>query len=94
MAASRTILYFTVDPELRNRYKAAAALEGKSLKQWALEALQEKLEHSQGGENRLRKALLLADRLLPKVAAGTKGKADAAEAVSQARDERLQQLGA
>ncbi|MBI2866623.1 MAG: hypothetical protein HYX99_04620, partial [Chloroflexi bacterium] len=33
-----------VDPELRNRIKAEAALEGKTLRDWATEALIEKLE--------------------------------------------------
>ena len=31
-------------PELKNRFKAAAALEGKSLREWVIEALVAKLE--------------------------------------------------
>ncbi|GEM_PF-2158261 len=42
--AKRPKIYFDVDPELRNRIKAEAALEGKTLREWATEALLEKLE--------------------------------------------------
>ena len=42
--AKRPKIYFDVDPMLRNRFKAAAALQGKTLREWATEALIEKLE--------------------------------------------------
>lgn len=42
--ADRTRMWFDVDPELRNRLKAAAALRGKTLREWVLEALIDRLE--------------------------------------------------
>jgi predicted DNA-binding protein len=33
-----------VDPELRNRFKAVAALKGKTLREWVIEALIDELE--------------------------------------------------
>ncbi len=45
MAESKRTRYFLdIDPELRNRVKAAAALQGKTMKQWMVEAISEKLE--------------------------------------------------
>lgn len=40
----RTRIWFDVDPELKSRFKATAALQGKSLREWVIEALIEKLE--------------------------------------------------
>jgi len=42
--AQRTRIWFDVDPELRNRFKAAAALKGKTLRDWVIEALIDRLE--------------------------------------------------
>lgn len=42
--AQRTRIWFDVDPELRNRFKAAAALKGKPLREWVIEALIDQLE--------------------------------------------------
>ena len=42
--AQRTRIWFDVDPELRNRFKAAAALKGKTLREWVIEALIDALE--------------------------------------------------
>ena len=42
--AQRTRIWFDVDPELRNRFKAAAALKGKPLREWVVEALIDRLE--------------------------------------------------
>jgi len=42
--AQRTRIWFDMDPELKNRFKAAAALRGKSLRHWVIEALIDRLE--------------------------------------------------
>jgi uncharacterized protein (DUF1778 family) len=42
--AQRTRIWFDVDPELKNRFKAAAALKGKHLREWVIETLIAKLE--------------------------------------------------
>jgi uncharacterized protein (DUF1778 family) len=42
--AQRTRIWFDVDPELRNRFKAVAALKGKTLREWVIEALIDELE--------------------------------------------------
>ena len=42
--AQRTRIWLDVEPELKNRFKAAAALQGKSMGEWVIEALIEKLE--------------------------------------------------
>ena len=93
MAAKRTILYFNIDPEVRNRYKAVAALKGKSLKEWALEAMREKLERDLPDGDGLQNALRLAAVLLPRVAAGAKRKMDAAKDIQTLREERLKAVG-
>ena len=93
MAAKRTILYFTIDPEVRNRYKAAAALSGKSLREWALEAMEEKMEEDLAAGHGLTEALRLAEALHPRIKAGTKGKVDAAENLGTLRKERLKAVG-
>jgi hypothetical protein len=43
-SAKRSRYFLDIDPELRNRVKAAAALQGKTMKQWVVEAISEKLE--------------------------------------------------
>jgi hypothetical protein len=43
-SAKRSRYFLDIDPELRNRVKAAAALQGKTMKQWVVEAIAEKLE--------------------------------------------------
>jgi uncharacterized protein (DUF1778 family) len=41
----RSRYFLDIEPELRNRLKAAAALQGKSMKEWLTEAIIEKLEN-------------------------------------------------
>jgi len=36
--------YLDIEPELRNRVKAVAALKGKTMREWLTEAMIEKLE--------------------------------------------------
>jgi hypothetical protein len=43
-SAKRPRYFLDIDPELRNRLKAAAALQGKTMRQWMVEAITEKLE--------------------------------------------------
>jgi len=43
-SAKRSRYFLDIDPELRNRVKAMAALQGKTMKQWMVEAIIEKLE--------------------------------------------------
>ena len=40
----RTRYFLDIDPELRNRVKAVAALQDKTMRQWLIEAIIEKLE--------------------------------------------------
>ena len=40
----RSRYFLDIDPELRNRVKAVAALQGKTMKEWLTEAIIEKLE--------------------------------------------------
>lgn len=40
----KTRYFLDLDPKLRNRLKAAAALEGKTMKDWLTEAIIAKLE--------------------------------------------------
>lgn len=42
--ANRSRYFLDVDPELRNRFKAFAALQGKTMKEWLTEAIIAKLE--------------------------------------------------
>ena len=42
--SERTRYFLDVEPELRNRFKAVAALQGKTMKQWLTEAIIAKLE--------------------------------------------------
>jgi predicted DNA-binding protein len=42
--ANRSRYFLDIEPELRNRVKAVAALEGKTMKEWLTEAIIEKLE--------------------------------------------------
>jgi len=41
---SRSRYFLDIEPELRNRVKAFAALQGKTMKEWLTEAIIEKLE--------------------------------------------------
>ena len=43
-SAKRSRYFLDIDPELRNRVKAVAALRGKTMKQWMVETITEKLE--------------------------------------------------
>jgi len=40
----KTKYYLDIDPELRNRVKAYAALKGKTMRDWLIEAIINKLE--------------------------------------------------
>jgi hypothetical protein len=42
--ANRSRYFLDIEPELRNRFKAVAALQGKSMKEWLTEAIVAKLE--------------------------------------------------
>lgn len=43
-SAKRPRYFLDIDPELRNRVKAAAALQGKTMRQWMIDTITEKLE--------------------------------------------------
>ncbi|MBC8429636.1 MAG: hypothetical protein H8D89_01545 [Dehalococcoidia bacterium] len=40
----RSRYFLDIDPELRNRVKAVSALRGKTMREWLIEAIIEKLE--------------------------------------------------
>ena len=40
----KTRYFLDIEPELRNRMKASAALQGKTMKEWLTEAIVSKLE--------------------------------------------------
>ena len=42
--ANRSRYFLDLEPELRNRFKAFAALQGKTMKDWLTEAIIAKLE--------------------------------------------------
>jgi len=42
--ANRSRYFLDVEPEIRNRFKAFAALQGKTMKEWLTEAIIAKLE--------------------------------------------------
>jgi predicted DNA-binding protein len=42
--ANRSRYFLDINPELRNRVKAVAALQGKTMREWLTEAIIEKLE--------------------------------------------------
>lgn len=42
--ANRSRYFMDIEPDLRNRLKAFAALKGKTMKEWLTEAIIEKLE--------------------------------------------------
>lgn len=42
--ANRSRYFLDIDPKLRNRVKAVAALQGKTMREWLIEAIIEKLE--------------------------------------------------
>ncbi len=43
-SVNRTRYFLDIEPELRNRFKAVAALQGKTMKEWLTEAIIAKLE--------------------------------------------------
>jgi predicted DNA-binding protein len=45
ISGKRSRYFLDIDPELRNRVKAIAALQGKTMKEWLTEAIIEKLEN-------------------------------------------------
>ena len=102
MAAKRTVLYFTIDPELRNRFKAAAALQGKSMRAWALEAMGEKAErefpaalgtaHNQGqpADDTLEDPLPNAGRTQPGIPAGATEETDTTSDIGDHMKGRVQ----
>ncbi len=49
----KTRYFLDIDPELRNRLKAFAALKGKSMKDWLIEAIIAKLEDEIDGSEGL-----------------------------------------
>ena len=49
----KTSYFLDIDPELRNRVKAFAALKGKSMKEWLTEAIITKLEDEVDGSEGL-----------------------------------------
>jgi hypothetical protein len=51
--AKRPRYFLDIDPELRNRVKAVAALEGKTMRQWMVETITEKLEGDSGARENL-----------------------------------------
>jgi hypothetical protein len=57
-SAKRPRYFLDIDLELRNRVKAAAALEDKTMRQWMVEAITEKLE---GGSQAAKSATGLGD---------------------------------
>lgn len=42
--ANRSRYFLDLEPELRNRFKAVAAIQGKTMKEWLTEAIISKLE--------------------------------------------------
>ena len=103
--AKRTVIYFEVKPELRNRCKAAAALDGITLKQWAMDALAEKLEREQAQSatvgpavaytptGSLEDTLELVEKLSPGIKAGIKKVTDPVDDLEILRSERMDDLG-
>ncbi len=43
-SVKRTRYFLDIEPELRNRVKAVSALQGKTMREWLIEAIIEKLE--------------------------------------------------
>lgn len=43
-SSKRSRYFLDIDPELRNRVKAVAALQGKTMKEWLTDIIIEKLE--------------------------------------------------
>ena len=103
--AKRTVIYFEVEPELRNRCKAAAALSGTTLKQWEMDALKEKLDREQaqsatGGtavvyepKGSLEDTLKLVVELSPEIKAGIRKVTDPVDDLELLRSERMDDLG-
>ena len=98
----RATLYFTIEAELRSRYEAAAALHDKTLKQWAMEAMQEKLAREippptpgyiQETTGSLQEALATAEKLDFAILKGIKAGTDAAKDIQASREERLRHIG-
>jgi hypothetical protein len=98
--AKRTVIYFEVEPELRNRCKAAAALDGTTLKQWAMDALKEKLNREQAGPTvnqeskvSLEETLKLVESLSPQIKAGILKVTDPVDDLDLLRSVRIDELG-
>ncbi|MHB8105245.1 MAG: hypothetical protein ACYDG5_06875 [Dehalococcoidales bacterium] len=53
MVTDRSRYFLDIDPELRNRVKAVAALQGKTMKDWLTEAIIEKIEDDIDARNGL-----------------------------------------
>jgi len=49
VTSKKTSYFLDIDLELRNRFKASAAMEGKSMKAWLTEAIIAKLEDEVDG---------------------------------------------
>jgi len=52
VTSKKTSYFLDIDLELRNRFKASAAMEGKSMKAWLTEAIIAKLEDEVDGAER------------------------------------------
>ena len=103
--AKRTPIYIEVEPELRDRCKAAAALSGTNLKQWAMDALTEKLDREGSSEfppgfivlnapeGSLEDTLNLVEKLSPKIKAGIGKVTDPVDDLELLRSERMDDLG-
>ena len=53
VTSKKTSYFLDIDLELRNRFKASAALKGKSMKDWLTEAIITKLEDEVDGSEGL-----------------------------------------
>ena len=103
--AKRTVIYFEVEPELRNRCKAAAALSGTTLKQWEMDALKEKLDREGSSDfpsgvivlnepkGSLEDALKLVKENEAKIKAGIRKVTDSVDDLELLRSERMDDLG-
>ncbi|MDP6453199.1 MAG: hypothetical protein QF898_07815 [SAR202 cluster bacterium] len=103
--AKRTVIYFEVEPELRNRCKAAAALSGTTLKQWAMDALKEKLESELAvpkitdnaivieSKGSLEDTLELVEKLSPSIKEGILKVTDPTDDLEILRSERMDDFG-
>ena len=53
VTSKKASYFLDIDPELRNRFKAFAALKGKTMKEWLTEAIVTKLEDEVDGSEGL-----------------------------------------